>query len=97
MPNIGLDRLFVWPSSLLLFTRPQLVHVLMWVISSADPVSSPLAHDKRRVSSSMAFPRLHSVESVRVSGQWSSSHSFATWYWSLSIVDIPCVTMGMLP
>ena len=95
--DVGLDRLFVWPSSLRLCSRPQLARVLKRVISSADPRSSPLARDTRGVSASMAFLRLHSVDAVRVSGQWSSSHSFATRYWSSSVVDVPCVAMGTLP
>ena len=63
-PGVGLDRLFVWPTSCHPCSRPHLVGILKRVISSADPAAAPLGNDTHRVSSSMVFLHLELVENI---------------------------------
>ena len=70
---------------------------LRGVIESADPGHAPRAHDVRGVAASLAFLRTHSLERVREGGQWSTASCFVARYLSHSVVDFPCVALGLPP
>ncbi|KAG0719776.1 hypothetical protein GWK47_049799 [Chionoecetes opilio] len=58
---------------------------------------TPRSHDVRGVAASLAFLRTHSLEKVREGGQWSTASCFVARYLSYSVVDSPCVALGLPP
>ena len=67
------------------------------VIEPIDPGHAPRALDVRGVAASLAFIRSHSLEKVREGGQWSTASCFVSRYLPHSVVDSPCVALGLPP
>ena len=90
-------RLFVWPDTLLPFSRIHISRLLCGVIEEADPGKAPRGHDVRALSASLSFLRHYSVDKVVQEGQWSSDRSFVTHYLDHYTGDVRCASMAGPP
>ena len=96
-PSQELRHLFRFPDSARPLSVRQIAATLKDVIDLADPGHLPRAHDIRGVAASLAFLRTHSLNQVRQGGQWSTASAFVSRYLHPSVVDAPCVALGVRP
>ena len=95
--NYSDNALWVDPRSLKVLKSADLATSLVHLISLADPLSHPKAHQVRKYASTLAFFRSFDVEQVRRAGQWSSSASFIQRYLQPHLTNVQCVAMGAAP
>ena len=74
------DRMFVFPQSGKACSRSQIMKILMDIIKSGDPASSPQSRDLRSFASSLAYLRLFQVDQLREQDRWESAQSFCNSY-----------------
>ena len=96
-PSASGPELWVDPQSSKVLKTRDLASSLVHLISTADPLSQPKAHQVRKYASSLAFFRSFDVEQVRQAGQWSSAASFVQRYLQPHLSNTRCVAMGSAP
>ena len=91
-PELWLDATSGTP-----LTAPHLAKKLVQLISLADPLARPKAHQVRKYASSLAFFRSFDVDKVRRAGQWSSAKSFVQRFLLPHLEDVQCVALFSPP
>ena len=95
--NTQAQYLWVQPASGRRLRSVAVARILRDVIKEGDPEATPIAHQVRSYSSSLAFFRTFDLDSVQSAGQWSSSASLVSRYLNTRLQDVPCVVMGATP